>query len=69
MPSCASRNASPTAITWSTWAASRRTKRLTTHAATDGFLSFLTAAASSLSPFSSLARASRAGVNSSSGKA
>ena len=48
IPSWASRSAVPTAITCSTCSPSRRTNMLTTQAATDGFFSFLTAAASSL---------------------
>ncbi len=65
IPACASRSATPTASTWSTCSVSCRTSALTTHAATDGFFSAFTCADSSLSEaLSSLARASRAGVNS-----
>ncbi len=68
IPACASRNAAPTWSTCSTWPPSRRTNRLTTHAASDGFFSALTGAARSV-PFSALACASRAGVKSARGSA
>ena len=65
IPACASRSATPTASTCSTCSVSWRTSTLTTQAATDGFFSAFTCAERSLSDaFSSLARASRAGVNS-----
>ena len=60
---CASRSAAPTWSTWSTCSVSCRTSRFTTQPATDGFFSPFTAAARSV-PLSSLALASRAGVNS-----
>ena len=68
IPAAASRSALPRSSTWVTWSASRRTSRLTTQAASEGFFSAFTGAASSV-PLSSLARASRAGVNSPSGSA
>ena len=68
IPACAARSASPTPSTCSTCSASRRTSRFTTHAAIDGLRSAFTGAARSV-PFSSFARASRAGVNSPSGSA
>ncbi len=67
--SWASRRATPTASTWSTWSGSRRTSRFTTHAATEALRRPLIAAASSLSALCSLASASRAGVKSASGSA
>ena len=67
--SCASRSASPTASTWSTWSGSRRTSRLTTHAASEALRSPLIEAASDLSALCSFASASRAGVKSASGRA
>jgi hypothetical protein len=63
----ASRRAAPTVSTCSTCSVSRRTSRLTTQAAVDGLRSALTRAASAV-PFSSFAFASRAGVNSGSGR-
>ena len=67
--SCASRSAAPTASTWSTWSGSRRTSRLSTHAASDALRRPLIPAARSLSALCSLASASRAGVKSASGRA
>ncbi|MDT0201220.1 hypothetical protein [Nocardioides sp. AE5] len=69
-PDCASRNAAPMLITWSTCSASRRATRLTTQAAVDGLRNALTRAARSRSSSRTWrASASRACVNSGSGSA
>src|SRR5690606_12064323 len=64
--SAAARNEAPSSSTWSTCSASRRTSRLTTQAAVDGFFSpFIRVAADASPPaLSSLARRSRSGVKS-----